>query len=183
MPIVPETKDWTFVLERTCEECGFDVRTFPREQVGDMVRANATKWRGLLAHPDVGRRPSDDRWSALEYACHVRDVCRLFEERLALMLARDAPAFANWDQDETAVAERRFLARSAAAGVPLVVLDIPLLLETGADSVVTVVDVPHQFNPLSVMRVDAGRPDVERPEALHQVVLLPGSRVPRPCRF
>ena len=34
---------------------------------------------------------------------------------------------------------------------------VTLLLETSADSVVTVVDVPHQFNPVSVMRVDAGR--------------------------
>jgi hypothetical protein len=31
-------------------------------------------------------RPSDDRWSALEYACHVRDVFRLYDERLEMML-------------------------------------------------------------------------------------------------
>jgi hypothetical protein len=45
----------------------------------------------------------------LEYACHVRDVFRLFRERLALMLASDAPdgaQFANWDQDETALQQR-----------------------------------------------------------------------------
>ena len=23
-PIVPDTKDWTWVLDRPCEECGFD---------------------------------------------------------------------------------------------------------------------------------------------------------------
>jgi hypothetical protein len=51
-------------------------------------------------------RPRDDQWSALEYACHVRDVFRIFDERLALMLEQDEPHFANWDQDETAVAER-----------------------------------------------------------------------------
>src|SRR5690606_19353737 len=42
----------------------------------------------------------------LEYACHVRDVFRIFDERLRQMLTEDAPTFANWDQDETAVAER-----------------------------------------------------------------------------
>src|SRR3712207_3927217 len=103
MPITPDTKTWTFVLERTCDECGFDVRTFPREQVGDMVRANALKWRALLAHPHVGTRPSDDRWSALEYACHVRDVFRLYDFRLNLMLTQDDPDYPNWDQDEAAV--------------------------------------------------------------------------------
>jgi hypothetical protein len=41
MPIAPDTKDWTWVLERACPECGFDARAFPREEAGRMVRANA----------------------------------------------------------------------------------------------------------------------------------------------
>lgn len=103
-PITPDTKDWTWVLERVCEECGFDVRGFPREEIGDMIRSNAAEWHHVLAHPDVARRPSDDRWSALEYACHVRDVFRLYDYRLRLMLEQDDPLYPNWDQDEAAVA-------------------------------------------------------------------------------
>lgn len=34
---------------------------------------------------------------------------------------------------------------------------VDLLASTGADSVVTVVEVPHQFNPVSVMRLENGR--------------------------
>jgi hypothetical protein len=45
-------------------------------------------------------------WSPLEYACHVRDVFRIFDRRLHLMLDEEDPTFANWDQDETALAER-----------------------------------------------------------------------------
>ena len=45
-------------------------------------------------------------WSALEYACHVRDVCRLFQTRLELIIDQDDPQFVNWDQDETALTER-----------------------------------------------------------------------------
>jgi len=48
----------------------------------------------------------EDRWSDLEYACHVRDVFRLFDVRLHLMLDEDDPTFANWDQDETAITDR-----------------------------------------------------------------------------
>ena len=33
-------------------------------------------------------------------------MCHLFDERLVLMLERHDPAFANWDQDVTAVEER-----------------------------------------------------------------------------
>lgn len=103
MPIVPETKDWTWVLDRRCDECGFEAAAFPREQVGALVRANAAEWRPLLAHPQVRTRPSDDRWSGLEYACHVRDVFLLYGHRLRLMLEEDDPLYPNWDQDEAAV--------------------------------------------------------------------------------
>lgn len=54
---------------------------------------------------DPIERPAPGTWSVLEYACHVRDVHRIFERRLALMLDEDDPGFANWDQDATAVAE------------------------------------------------------------------------------
>jgi len=45
-------------------------------------------------------------WSPAEYGCHVRDVFRLFDQRLELMLSADDPLFPNWDQDDTAVADR-----------------------------------------------------------------------------
>jgi len=105
-PITPDTKDWTWVLERTCAECGFDVTLFPRDEVGDMIRDDASQWRSLLERPKVRQRPSDDKWSALEYACHVRDVFRLYSERLQMMLTQDDPTYPNWDQDEAAVAGR-----------------------------------------------------------------------------
>ncbi|MEV6205999.1 DinB family protein [Kitasatospora sp. NPDC051914] len=106
--ITPDTKDWTWVLERSCDDCGLDTPAVVRENVPGMVRANAASWVELLAADPAGlrRRPQPEVWSPLEYACHVRDVFRLFDRRLALMLEQDDPTFANWDQDETAVAER-----------------------------------------------------------------------------
>lgn len=108
MPIEPDTKDWTWVLDRACPECGFEAASVARDQVGAMTRDIAVAWQRVLARPrdELTARPSDDRWSALEYACHVRDVLRIFDQRLALMLTEDDPDFANWDQDDTAVADR-----------------------------------------------------------------------------
>lgn len=106
MTIVPDTKDWTFVLQRTCSECNFDVRTFPRERVGQMIRDNATEWQELLVNPAATKRPAPDVWSGLEYACHVRDVFRLYDYRLMLMLTEDDPAYPNWDQDATSIEDR-----------------------------------------------------------------------------
>jgi hypothetical protein len=108
MPIEPDGKDWTWVLERPCAECGFDASTFPRDEIAALVRHNARSWLGILARPEelLRHRVRDDRWSPLEYACHVRDVFRLYHYRLGLMLVGDTPTYPNWDQDRTAVAER-----------------------------------------------------------------------------
>lgn len=106
MAIIPETKSWTWVIERPCTECGFDAASLAPADFAGAIRANATGWPAVLLHGDVRVRPNDHTWSPLEYAAHVRDVLKLYRERLALMLAYDNPEFPNWDQDETAVAER-----------------------------------------------------------------------------
>ena len=106
MTITPDTKDWTWVLEAACPECGFDARTVPASYVAARVRATVPLWLDALAAPDSAVRPGPGAWSPLEYSCHVRDVHRLYTERLHLMLTEDVPGFANWDQDVTAVAER-----------------------------------------------------------------------------
>lgn len=104
---MPDTKDWTWVLERPCPECGLDTQSFPRDAIAGMIRVNAAAWLGVLAGPgDVRRRPSPEVWSALEYGCHVCDVLWLYDERLRLMLMLDGPRYPNWDQDATAVADR-----------------------------------------------------------------------------
>ncbi|MER7846759.1 DinB family protein [Kitasatospora sp. NPDC096077] len=106
--IVPDTKDWTWVLERPCPDCGLDTPKVAVTDVAGLVRANARSWQAVLAGDGEGlrRRPRPEVWSDLEYACHVRDVFRLFLVRLGLMLDQDGVLFPNWDQDETAVAGR-----------------------------------------------------------------------------
>ena len=106
MPIIPDTKNWTWVLERPCEECGFDASTLSERDVADLIRANATRWPAVLERDDVRVRPDERTWSALEYAAHVRDVFRIFTVRLGLMLGEEDPLFPNWDQDATADADR-----------------------------------------------------------------------------
>ncbi|BBY29615.1 DinB family protein [Mycolicibacterium sediminis] len=103
--IQPDTKDWTWVLERPCPDCGFDASTVGYAEVAEVVRRDADQWSGRLAAPDAAARPRPSTWSVLEYGCHVRDVHRVFETRVTLMLTEDDPVFPNWDQDATAVAD------------------------------------------------------------------------------
>jgi DinB superfamily len=104
--IVPDGKDWTWVLRQPCPECGLDTRSLSREDIPALIAANAAAWQPLLAAPDAARRSRPDKWSTLEYGAHVRDSLRIYDYRLGLMLDQDDPLYPNWDQDETAVAER-----------------------------------------------------------------------------
>ncbi|GAB3795402.1 DinB family protein [Humibacter antri] len=105
MPIIPETKSWTWVLERRCPECGLDAGTVPFRDIPRLTRENAARWMPVLERVDVRVRPDENTWSPLEYAAHVRDVYGVMARRLHLLLTEDDPTFENWDQDATAVAE------------------------------------------------------------------------------
>jgi hypothetical protein len=105
MTIARDTKDWTWVLERPCPECGFDTRSVTRQGIPVVVRQTAATWHGILADQGgtAAVRSSPNQWSALEYGCHVRDVFRKFDDRLQTMLTVGSPTFPNWDQDATAL--------------------------------------------------------------------------------
>jgi hypothetical protein len=103
--VEPDTKDWTWVLDSACPECGFDASSVRPTDVAGHVRRNAAAWPVRLAGPGVGARPRPGTWSVLEYGCHVRDIHRIFRQRVRLMLDEDEPRFPNWDQDETALAD------------------------------------------------------------------------------
>jgi hypothetical protein len=97
--IVPEDKDWTWVLTKPCPECGFHAGAIEGMDVAGMILNNASAWQTVLKRADVRVRSKPEVWSPLEYACHVRDVFDLFDMRLHLMLDQDAPKFPNWNQD------------------------------------------------------------------------------------
>jgi DinB superfamily len=61
------------------------------------------RWRAVLERPDAAQRPSEQVWSPLEYACHVRDMVRLLGERVKAMRDQEDPEFADWDGDAKAV--------------------------------------------------------------------------------
>jgi hypothetical protein len=119
MPIVADTKNWTWVIERPCPECGFDADDYGDGDIAPAILGNAAAWPAVLTRPTVRDRPNDSTWSPLEYAAHVRDVLAVYRERLRLMVETDDPLYPNWDQDETAVAERYNEQDPAVVGVRL----------------------------------------------------------------
>lgn len=104
--VEPDVKDWTWVLERRCPECGFAAADVEPAGIGATVRDLVPRWVAVLHRPDARERPAPSTWSALEYGAHVRDVMRVFDERVRAMVEEDDPQFANWDQDATALEDR-----------------------------------------------------------------------------
>lgn len=101
--VEPDTKDWTWVLERRCDECGFDPATVTRANLADRLAAAGRPWPQRLAQPDARRRPVPSVWSPTEYAAHVRDAAEVMGGRLRRIVSEDDPLFANWDQDQAAI--------------------------------------------------------------------------------
>jgi hypothetical protein len=100
--IVPDSKDWTWVLTRPCPECGLDAGGLQRADIAPALRASAQGFVAALQAPEARVRPAPAVWSPLEYGCHVRDVFGIYNYRLGLMLEQDDPLFPNWVQDDTA---------------------------------------------------------------------------------
>ncbi len=107
----PDAKDWTWAITERCPECGFDPAHIEREDIPDLTRDYAAVLADAARAATSTERPAPTVWSALEYACHVRDVCAIYVARLTHMLDEDDPIFANWDQDEAAVEDQYWTQR------------------------------------------------------------------------
>jgi DinB superfamily len=118
--IEPDTKDWTWVIDEPCLQCGFDPTDVERTDLPELIHENTRGWYVALADADYAVRPAPHVWSRLEYACHVRDVHELFARRVRLMLDEHDPTFDNWDQDATAEEQEYGLQDPGQVGTDLV---------------------------------------------------------------
>src|SRR5665648_1261505 len=55
--IEPDTKDWTWVLQRRCPECGMAAGAIVAAEVPDLLRGYAERWAEVLRRPDVAAPP------------------------------------------------------------------------------------------------------------------------------
>ncbi|MFZ9016278.1 MAG: DinB family protein [Ilumatobacteraceae bacterium] len=105
MTVERESKSWTWVNERPCEECGFDASAVPLHDVSSVLRRATDDWVEVLGGPDVEvllRRPSETVWSPTEYGCHVRDVLDLLAYRFERTVSEDRPRFPDWHPNDRA---------------------------------------------------------------------------------
>jgi S-DNA-T family DNA segregation ATPase FtsK/SpoIIIE len=91
-----------------CGECGFVYDDLAVTAIAGAVRSLPRAYAERLTEGDASVRshPLPDVWSALEYACHVRDVLVVQGERLAQALAQDRPDFTPMRREERVTEER-----------------------------------------------------------------------------
>jgi hypothetical protein len=86
-----------------CLECGFTYDPEEALAAGQAIRAGAaTVDEVLRGHvpDDLAKRRQPDTWSALEYACHLRDVLLVQRERVLAARWADRPVCAPMGRDE-----------------------------------------------------------------------------------
>jgi S-DNA-T family DNA segregation ATPase FtsK/SpoIIIE len=97
-----------------CAECGFAADSISPADAPAAIRSFARRYRAPLTRFLPGEdgdallreRPDASTWSALEYACHVRDVIDVYDGRVRRALVEDTPTFEPMGRDERAVRER-----------------------------------------------------------------------------
>ena len=82
--------------------CGFAWETIKRDEICPRVDAGTAEIAALItADPDrSAMRPSAQRWSATQYAAHVRDVLLTLRDRLVIGVVEDNPSFKPMYRDE-----------------------------------------------------------------------------------
>src|SRR5436853_6300234 len=83
-----------------CEECGFSHQSLPVDDASAALRELGRRYRIPLSRGLKGEdldallraHPLEGTWSALEYACHYRDVLAVQRQRLETARAQDGYA-------------------------------------------------------------------------------------------
>jgi hypothetical protein len=95
-----------------CPECAFDPNEFGPAELPAAIAGLARRYQAPLTRFLPGEdsllliaRPLPGVWSALAYACHVRDVLSVFDGRIARMLVEDAPELGWWDHEAAVEAD------------------------------------------------------------------------------
>jgi DinB superfamily len=95
-----------------CPECAFDPNGVGAAELAGAVAGLGRRYQAPLTRLLPGEdesiliaRPLPGTWSALAYACHVRDVLSVFDGRIGRMLTEDAPDLGWWDHEAAVEAD------------------------------------------------------------------------------
>jgi len=96
---------WAKAQTDRCPQCGHHPAAMERDELGPVLMQQAESWRGFLTQADDAElrvNPAPGIFSPIQYAAHVRDIQRVYGDRILLMLREDDPVFPQFNPDEAA---------------------------------------------------------------------------------
>jgi len=106
---MPEARDWTTTTTGECPDCGYDASLIEIDGFDQALEFEGSAWdRWLGSVDDAGVRAHtvEGVWSALEYACHVRDLLAVFAARVDKMREGEQNPIEWWDHEASVVDDR-----------------------------------------------------------------------------
>lgn len=88
--------------DRPCAGCALQASAGSATAVRAEILAEAERWARAVGEADddaLRIRPTEQSWSALEYAFHVRGVLGIFTDRIARTLVESDPDVGWWDHE------------------------------------------------------------------------------------
>jgi DinB superfamily len=86
-----------------CPQCGLHPGAMERDRLGEALLAAAAAWRYFLTTADdayLRKVPGPGIFSPIQYGAHVRDIQRVYGDRILLMLQEESPVFPQFNPDE-----------------------------------------------------------------------------------
>ncbi|MGB8195939.1 MAG: DinB family protein [Acidimicrobiales bacterium] len=125
---------------QTCAHCGFSWTPLTRAVLATRMSRAVESFVDVMnaAGADVAARPSERRWSILEYGGHLRDVILSIRERVVLASVLDVPVGTPIFRDERV--DIGFYSQDSAADVALELQVVTYLL------LKTVATLPEHFD-------------------------------------
>ncbi len=95
--------EWPRAVTDECPQCGLQPGAEPPEALGAMAVELAAAWREFLMTADedyLRTNPEPGVFSPIQYGAHVRDILRVYGDRVLLAMAEDDPVVPTWNPGE-----------------------------------------------------------------------------------
>jgi hypothetical protein len=110
--------EWPRIQTDPCPQCGDHPAARPPGSLGDRAVELAAGWQSFLADADEGylrTNPEPGIFSPIQYGAHVRDILRVYGDRMVLGLTEDNPSFASFNPGDEVWASYNRLPRDELA--------------------------------------------------------------------
>jgi hypothetical protein len=100
MKDAPEGWEWVRIQESPCPQCGQHPAGVPPGELAALAVGSVAGWQDFLSGADdafLRTNPRPDIWSPIQYGAHVRDMLRVFGDRILVAVKEDNPSVGWFD--------------------------------------------------------------------------------------